>query len=153
MEILLAIAGAASAGGLLAYGSVANVQLMQIIRSSIGAATVSFMIGFTALALLMVLGIIGPLSLNQLSQAPWWAFLGGALGASFVTFNNLSISKLGLTTTTMAIVFSQMLMSLIVDQFGLFGVMSRSVSLPRLLGAVLLLAAVIVAQLDSKFSR
>ncbi|MBD2472450.1 DMT family transporter [Nostoc sp. FACHB-145] len=153
MEILLTIAGAGSAGGLLAYGSAANVRLMQVIRSAIGAATVNFTIGFTTLALLMVLGVIGPLSLNQLSQAPWWAFFGGALGATYVTLNTLSIPKLGLTNTTMAVAFGQMLMSLIIDQFGLFGVMSHIVSAPRLLGTGLLLAAVILTQLDAKNNR
>ena len=153
MEILLAIAGAGSAGGLLAYGSAANVRLMQVIRSAIGAATVNFTIGFTTLALLMVLGVIGPLSLNQLSQALWWAFFGGALGANYVTLNTLSIPKLGLTNTTMAVAFGQMLMSLIIDQLGLFGVMSHIASAPRLLGTGLLLAAVILTQLDAKHSR
>jgi bacterial/archaeal transporter family-2 protein len=52
----------------------------------------------------------------------------------------------------MAVAFGQMLMSLSIDQFGLFGVMSHIVSAPRLLGTGLLLAAVILIQLDAKHS-
>jgi transporter family-2 protein len=148
MEILLAIIGAGSAGGLLAYGGAANAKLMQVTRSPIAAATINFVIGFSILAILLAFKVIGPLSINQLFQAPWWAFLGGALGATFVTLNTITIPKLGLTTTTMAIVFSQMLMSLMVDQFGLLGVTQHSISFPRFIGVTLLLVAVIITQLD-----
>jgi transporter family-2 protein len=153
MEIILAILGAGSAGGFLAYGSAANTKLMQLTRSPIAAATINFIMGFLTLAILLLLKVISPLSINQISQAPWWAFLGGALGAIFVTLNTIIIPKLGLTTTTMAIVFGQILMSLIVDQFGLLGVATRSISIPRLIGTGLLLAAVIMTQFNLKHEK
>ncbi|WP_272867778.1 DMT family transporter [Nostoc sp. PCC 7120 = FACHB-418] len=49
-----------------------------------------------------------------------WAFLGGLLGAIFVTLSTLIVPKLGLTTTTLVVVFSQMFMSLVIDQLGWF---------------------------------
>lgn len=118
MDILLAILGAGSAGSFLAVGAAANAQLKQTLRSAIGAATVNFLVGFSVLTLLLALGIFKSPDLERFAQVPWWAYSGGLLGALFVSLSTLTVPKLGLTTATLAVVCSQMVMSLIIDQFG-----------------------------------
>lgn len=146
MDILLALLGAGSAGSFLAIGSAANARLRSTIHSSIAAATINFGVGFCILTLLLVLGILQPFSLDKIAGTPWWAFLGGLLGAGFVTLNTLIIPKLGLTTTTLAVVFSQMVMSLIVDQLGWFGIIPHALTIPKLLGIGLLFVAILLSQ-------
>lgn len=153
MEILLAILGAGSGGSFIAIGSAANARLRQTLHSPIAAATVNFFVGFSTLTLLMVLGIFKLPSLDRLANVPGWAFWGGLLGATFVTLSTLTVSQLGLTTSTLAVVCSQMMMSLVVDRFGWFGITPHPMSPLRVLAIGLLVVAIALTQLDSASRR
>ena len=131
MEILIVLLTASSAGGFLSIGAAANARLRRSLRSPVAAATVNFMVGFSTLTLLLVLGVLGSVDLSRLALVPWWAFLGGLLGAVFVTLNTLVVPQLGLTTTTLAVVCSQMTMSLLVDQWGWFGLTPHPINASR----------------------
>lgn len=148
MDILLAILGAGSAGSFLAVGAAANAQLKQTLRSAIGAATVNFLVGFSVLTLLLALGIFKSPDLERFAQVPWWAYSGGLLGALFVSLSTLTVPKLGLTTATLAVVCSQMVMSLIIDQFGWFGVPLHSLNHSRVFAIALLIVAIALTQFD-----
>ena len=148
MEILIVLLTASSAGGFLSIGAAANARLRRSLRSPVAAATVNFMVGFSTLTLLLVLGVLGSVDLSRLALVSWWAFLGGLLGAVFVTLNTLVVPQLGLTTTTLAVVCSQMTMSLLVDQWGWFGLTPHPINASRAIAIVLLLVAVALTQLD-----
>lgn len=154
MEILLALLGAGSAGSFLAMGAAANARLMKTLNSPIAAAAINFSVGFSVLSVLIAIGLLKTsFKLEMLVNVPWWAFLGGFLGAAFVTLNTLTIPKLGLTTTAIAVVLSQMTMSLAIDSLGWFGVVQRSVSASKLFGIALLFAAIALTQLDNNRSN
>lgn len=148
MDILFAIVGAGSAGSFLAIGSAANARLRKTLHSPIAAAAVNFLVGFSVLTGLMTLGLFQSPNVQQFSTVPWWAFLGGILGAAFVSLNTLTVPNLGLTATTLAVVCSQMIMSLVVDQFGWFGVPAHPLSVSRLFAIILLIVAIALTQLD-----
>ncbi len=148
MDILLAILGAGSAGSFLAIGSVANVQLKQTLRSPIAAAAINFLVGFSILTLLLGLGLFKFPGWERFAHVPWWAFSGGLLGAMFVSLSTLTVPKLGLTTTTLTVVFSQMVMSLVVDQWGWFGVPPHALNASRVFAIGLLIVAIALTQLD-----
>ncbi|MBE9225319.1 DMT family transporter [Phormidium sp. LEGE 05292] len=149
MNILLAILGTGLAGSFLALGAAANAQLKQTLHSPLAAATINFIVGFSVLTLLMVLGVFKSDNLDKLSSVPWWAFLGGLLGAIFVTLQTLIVPKLGLTTTTLAVVCSQMIVSLSIDQFGWFGITPHPLNTSRIVAICLLLGAIALTQLGS----
>ncbi|MBD2114944.1 MULTISPECIES: DMT family transporter [Cyanophyceae] len=148
MDMLIALLGAASGGGFLSVGAAANAQLRQTLHSPIAAAAINFMVGSSTLTLLLVLWVFGPQQLDRLGQVPWWAFGGGGLGAIYVTVNTLVVSQLGLTTTTLAVVCSQMVLSLVIDQWGWFGLAPHPISAARVVAIGLLLGAVTLTQLD-----
>ncbi|HSM83664.1 MAG TPA: DMT family transporter [Nodosilinea sp.] len=155
MDMLIALLGAGSGGGFLAVGAAANARLRQTLHSPLAAAAVNFMVGSSTLTLLLVLGVfgpqlLGPQALERLGQVPWWAWGGGGLGAIYVTVNTLVVAQLGLTTTTLAVVCSQMLLSLVIDQWGWFGLVPQPVSAARVVAIGLLLGAVTLTQLDRK---
>jgi transporter family-2 protein len=133
---------------LIAIGAAANARLRQTLHSSIAAAAINFIVGFITLALLMMLQVLPLSPLDRLLVVPWWAFLGGFLGAVFVTLNTLVVPQLGLTTTTIAVVCSQMLLSLVIDQLGWFSMAPRSISASRMIAIGLLIVAVTLTQLD-----
>ncbi|WP_448573605.1 DMT family transporter [Trichothermofontia sp.] len=152
MEILLALLGAGSAGGLSTIGVAANARLRKTLGSPIATTIVNFIVGFTVLTLLITLRVVPiPASVN-LAAVPWWAFSGGVIGALFVSLNTLIVPRLGLTATTLAIVLSQMCMSLLIDSWGWLGVMPQPISRARMVAIVLLLIAIVLTQLDRKAS-
>lgn len=153
MDILLAIVGAGSAGSFLAIGSAANARLKQTLHSPIAAAAINFLVGFSILTILIASGLFKLPDVNQFANVPWWAFLGGLLGATFVSLSTLTVPKLGLTTATLAVVCSQMIMSLWVDQFGWFGVPVHPLNFSRVFAIALLIVAITLTQLDRQHSN
>ena len=148
MDIVFAILGAGSAGSFLAIGSAANARLKQTLHSPIAAAAINFFMGFSTLALLIVVGIFKAPDLAKFATVPWWAFIGGFLGAIFVSLNTITVPKLGLTTNTLAVVCSQMIMSLVIDQFGWLGIPSHSLNVSKVFAIALLIGAIGLTQLD-----
>lgn len=148
MDLLFAIVGAGSAGSFLAIGSAANARLKQTLQSAIAAAAINFLVGFSILAILIASGLFELPNFQQFAIVPWWAFLGGLLGATFVSLSTLTVPKLGLTTATLAVVCSQMIMSLVVDQFGWLGVPVHPLNFSRVFAITLLMVAITLTQLD-----
>ena len=89
-----------------------------------------------AVALLVVAAFVRkPLpSLARLGDVPWWVWIGGLLGAFYVTGSIVTAPKLGAMTLAAAIVFGQTLASLLLDQFGWVGFEEQHATPGRLLG-------------------
>ena len=90
-----------------------------------------------------------PLPSEQgLAQMPWWAPLGGVVGAFAVVAGLLFVGKVGAGAFAGLIITANILMSLVIDRFGLFGMESHDLSGGRIAGAVLMVAGI---TLISKF--
>ena len=71
---------------------------------------------------------------------PWYYFIGGLLGAGYITTVIFTVGVLGAGGITAATVSAQLVTSMILDQFGWFGLEKHPITWTRLAG-VLLLAA------------
>ncbi|KAF9422513.1 hypothetical protein BGZ94_008553 [Podila epigama] len=80
----------------------------------------------------------------MLSKAPWWSWLGGILGALFVTITILSIPTLGAGTTSAIIVCAKLIFSCIIDHFRFFAIPQRKYTLWRGVATCTLVASVAV---------
>lgn len=60
--------------------------------------------------------------------APWWAWIGGVLGAYYVVINISFAYKLGAGTAVAVFVCSQLGMSVVLDLTGLVGFQKRTFS-------------------------
>jgi len=109
---------------------------------SVQAASFSFLVGTAALLLisLFVRGGLG--NLSHVGRAPWWALIGGLLGAVYVTVAIVAVRTLGASGLTAVVITGQLAISVAIDRFGLLGVTRQSVGLQRILGLVLLVAGV-----------
>jgi transporter family-2 protein len=140
--LLLALA----AGVLLPVQAGLNAQLRTALGSPVAAALISFLVGTAGLAAIAVL-LRTPLPLGRAWAAttPWqWA--GGLIGAAYVLAAVVLAPRLGAATLIAAVVAGQMLSSLLLDQYGLVGFPVHSLTLVRLLGAVLVITGVILIQ-------
>jgi uncharacterized membrane protein YdcZ (DUF606 family) len=74
--ILLSMAG----GMAVAAQALINARLQLAAGNSVLAATLSFAVGLTALLAVLALQPAGAVTGHSLGSAPWWAWIGGALG-------------------------------------------------------------------------
>jgi transporter family-2 protein len=119
-----------------------NNRLAGTLENPILAALVSFIVGTSALAVYVVASGTPVGNLSLIRGAPVMSWTGGLFGAFFVTSTVLLIPRLGVAMTFGLVVAGQMLMSLVFDNFGLLGVEVKPVNVPRVLGAILVIAGV-----------
>jgi transporter family-2 protein len=73
-----------------------------------------------------------------------WA--GGAFGVCFISLALMLLPKLGASGFVALALAGQMLASLMLDHFGLFGLAERQLTTPRVVGALLLMGGVALIQ-------
>jgi bacterial/archaeal transporter family-2 protein len=115
-----------------------NGSLGKKIGSFEGAFT-SFFIGTLFLTILTL--FFGKGQITHLFQVPKWNLLGGLLGAIFVTLVIISVPNVGAALTIFAAIIGQVVISIIIDHFGLFGATKIPMNVHRLLGLCFMLAA------------
>jgi bacterial/archaeal transporter family-2 protein len=137
----LAICLGAGAGCLVGMQAPINSRLGKSI-GGIQAATFSFLVGTTALVLLSSVLRGGLGSLGHVGRAPWWALVGGLLGAVYVFVAIEAVRTLGASGLTAVVITGQLVISVAIDRFGLFGIAKQHISTGRVVGLVLLAAGV-----------
>ncbi len=138
--ILLVLFGGAAA----ATQVVVNSQLRNWVGHPVLATFFSFLTGAVVLFVYVLALRIPRPELSKMLQAPWWVWLGGVLGAFYVFSTIVAAPKLGAAVLIGVAVTGQMLISLLLDHFGLFGLPRHPVSIWRLFGAGLLLLGVAI---------
>ena len=132
------------AGAMMPTQAATNNKMAVVIDSPILAAFISFFIGTLGL-LVYVIASGTPLSnMWNAKDAPAVAWIGGLLGAFFVTTTVLLAPRLGVAMTFSLIVLGQMLITLIIDHFGLLGVPVQQVTLSRVAGILLVIGGVVL---------
>lgn len=81
-------------------------------------------------------------------RLPWWQLLGGLCGAFLVITQGLTVGVIGVAVFTVAVVAGQATSSLVVDRAGLGPGAAQPVTVTRIAGAVLTIAAVVLAVSD-----
>jgi bacterial/archaeal transporter family-2 protein len=133
---------ALAAGAMLPIQFGINAQLAAWLGSSVRAALVSFVVGAASLALVAVAAARDWPSGDRIGAAPWWVWIGGALGAFYVLGSIVAAPRLGAVTLFAIILAGQALASLAVDHFGWVGFDEHPVGALRLAGVALLAAGV-----------
>lgn len=133
-------------GGLIPIQTAANSRL----RLSVGNhPVVSALISFSVALLVAIVATI-ILRGNPLphfapgTSAPWWVWLGGLMGVCFVLGNIVLFPRLGAVQTVVLPILGQVVMGLVIDRFGLFNAPRIDVSVPRILGALVVLVGIVV---------
>ena len=143
MSRWLAVVLGAGAGCLVGMQAPINSRLGKSV-GTVQAATFSFLVGTTVLLLILAFVNGGYGALGKLSGAPWWALIGGLLGAVYVTVALVAVRTLGASGLTAVVIAGQLAISLAIDRFGLFGVAKQQIAASRVLGLVLLLVGALL---------
>jgi transporter family-2 protein len=145
------IALGVAAGAVLPIQGAVNAQLRSDLDQPLAAGAFSFAVATAAMALALIVALTVARAprprATELGVLPWWGWLGGLVGATYVTSVFVLIPRIGVAPTIALTVAGQQLASLLVDRYGLLRLPRRSISAVRLAGVVLLLAGVILIQL------
>ena len=123
-----------------------NSQLSTILKHPLQASFISFTGGFLIL-LIIVLVLNKPFpGFGEMQKTPWYLFTGGAFGVAFVSAIIILIPRIGATNLIAAALVGQLVMSVIVDHYGLLKVPVHEISWIRIVGVLLLIGGVLLVQ-------
>lgn len=138
--LIVVLAGAATG-----VQSPTNALLTRAFGSPIGSALVSFSVG-TGLLLAAVLALGVRANWSAARALPWYAYVGGAYGALFVSVAAYAAPRLGVGFTLIMLVSGQLVAAMLIDNYGLFGLARQPLSLARVAGVALVIAGVILVR-------
>lgn len=143
---LIALTGA----GLAAQAAI-NTRLRTFVGSPVLAVMISVGVSFLVMSAVAAFGAGGGMGtgFSRMIGAPWWIFAGGVLGAVFLLAMILAVSRVGVATAVTSAIAGQVVGSLFIDHFGLFGAERAPVTTPRLVGAGLLFMGVLLVSQKS----
>jgi transporter family-2 protein len=139
----LAVLLGVGAGCLVGMQAPINSRLGKSV-GSVEAATISFLVGTVALVLILLVVRGGVGGVGHVSRVPWWALVGGLLGAVYVSVALVAVRTLGASGLTAVVITGQLVISVLIDRFGLLGVARQAVGVQRIAGLVLLAAGVVL---------
>lgn len=143
MPLPLAAALAALAGCCIALQASANGKFRENLQSPAWAAYFSIC-GTILTASLAMLVLRPPLpSRETLGGTQWWNWVGGPLGTLIVLAGATLVRELGGAMFIALVVGGQLLCSLLLDHFGLMGLIQKELTVGRVIGAVLVVAGVV----------
>jgi len=130
------------AGVLQAWGPPMNNALKKALVNPWLGSLVSFL-PIVAFLSVVLMCLPRPLpTAGALIQMPWWAPLGGLGGAFAVVAGLRFVAKVGAGTFAGLTITANILMSLVIDKFGLFGMDTHALSIGRMIGAALMVAGI-----------
>lgn len=119
-----------------------NSKLAGMVDGAIPAAFVSFLVGTLALAVVLAVMGQGVPFTTALKASPWWYWIGGTMGAFFVTATVILAPRIGGGAMIALTLAGQVAASMALDHFGLLGFPHITFDGKRLAGSILLLAGV-----------
>jgi transporter family-2 protein len=120
-----------------------NNKMSKELASGAGASMISFLIGFCALLLFIVVNK-DTFQMSGLRTAPLYTWFAGVLGAFYVTIVVLAFPKLGPALTFGLVVAGQLIMSLLLDHFNILVHVPHEINFYRIIGAVLIIIGVVL---------
>jgi bacterial/archaeal transporter family-2 protein len=137
--LLLGLAGGAS----LVIQAALNAGLRARLESVAWAGFVSYVGGTLAMICALVIGR-APVPVAQFQETPPIWLLGGFFGAAYLGVSIVLLPRLGAATVVALVVTGQLISSMVIDRFALLGVPHHPFGAGRALGALLLLAGVVL---------
>jgi bacterial/archaeal transporter family-2 protein len=141
---LLLVLFAVVSGVFLPLQAGLNRRLAAYVGGPVRASMISFFVGAIVLLVVTLLFTRGG---AKPGDAPWWAWVGGALGAFYVTSTVVVPGRIGVAAYFGIVVAAQLVMSVLADQFGWVGFEKHAITPLRGLGVALLVSGALLVRL------
>ena len=126
----------------------AYAQLSAIVGNPIQATTVAFFVA--TVALLLFCTCMGKTQLVGKAfsrEYPWWMWTGGLCGAIIVFGNAWLVGHVGVGVFSMSLLVGQLALSMLMEHYGWLGAPRKSITWPKIVGILLMLAGVALIRL------
>jgi len=133
-------------GAFLPLQAALNTKLGKTVASPLYASLISFLIGSAGLALYILL-TRQTVSFTALKSAPLYVWVGGLLGACYVTAIILLFPRLGPGLTFGLVVAGQMTLAALLEHFNILVSQPHPITFIRILGMLLIIVGVILVRL------
>lgn len=142
-----ALAAVTAAGGMIALQARVNGELTERTGTALITAVANFVVGLGALVAIVTVTRRWPAtrSLGSGNRRLWW-FCGGFIGASLVVTTSYAVPIIGVALLVVCLVAGQLIGGLVVDWAGIAPGGRRPVTIARLAGAALAIAAVLLSR-------
>lgn len=133
-------------GALVPFQGGANAALGRALGHPLWASVGSLIVSLICiLPALIALRVPMP-DLGTAMAQPKWIWIGGLVGIIYVTAATFLMPMMGAAGFMIAVIAGQLIGSLIIDRFGLMGLVPKPIDLWRALGAGLVLAGALLFQ-------
>jgi transporter family-2 protein len=148
LEAAVLTAFALVAGALIAFQAPINAAAAAALGHPLAGATLSFSVGTIALLVLTALFLRQTIDLAALKTLPLYLIVGGGLlGALYVTSTIVLTPRIGVAAVITLGIAGQLLAGLLLDRFGLFGLVERGLTTGRVGGVAMVLIGAIMVRL------
>ena len=139
----------------LSLGAGLSVALQQVLNANLRAGLgspwlagfVSYLGGTLVMLVILLVSREPWFSAASVARTSWFSWTGGVFGAIFIGISIIMVPRLGAATVLALIVVGQMIGSLTMDHFGLFGLAQHPATPVRLVGAASLILGVALIRL------
>lgn len=146
MSNLIYIVFAVMMGAAISTQPPINASMARVLGSPLLAATVSIAISLgLVLALWFSWGKSGG-DIAAVRSLPWWAVVGGVVGALFVAGSLVAAPVLGVALFFVCVLVGQLLGSSVIDQTGAFGLDVKPMNPMKLIGIFLVVVGAVLVQ-------
>ncbi|ENK0556774.1 DMT family transporter [Clostridium sporogenes] len=119
------------------------IFLNGVLSEKIGLYISTLIYHVLGLLLILLVSIVRKNKLPKFNKIPVILFLPGILSVLVIFLNNLSSSKIGITLTAGMGLFGQLVISTLIDHFGLFGVQVNKMRKEKILSFSLIITGLI----------
>ncbi len=141
---MLSFLFAALAGAAMSLQGVMNTRLsekMGLMESNLFVQATAAVLSLAAMLL------FGKGHFAAIAQAPWYSWLGGALGLGITVFVMLSLKGLSTTVAISAILIAQLITAALIDGFGWMGQEKLNLGWQQFVGVGLMLGGMLLFKL------
>jgi transporter family-2 protein len=139
---LIYLALALITGALIPIQASTNAAFSKSIGNPFITGLMVFIVGLLGMTLFLLITRTSLPSHSQLTAAPLYGYLGGAIVATYVVMITILVPRIGVGTAIAFIVTGQMLCAIVIDHFGLFNVQVRPVDAGRITGVLLMIGGI-----------
>ncbi|KXZ71823.1 DMT family transporter [Acinetobacter venetianus] len=143
-QLLFILPLALGVGIAMAFQTAINAQFREHLHSPLQAAFLSFLVGTIILAFLVYFQDVSKPNLSELSNIPWYLWIGGCLGVYAISMSIYTAPKLGFLTFSGLVIFGQLVISMLLDHFGWIGTDKTPINWQRLLGGIIIFIGVLL---------
>ena len=117
------------------------------------AAFFSFAIGTLCLGVVMLWQSDLTAATDNISNQPWWRWVGGAIGAVFVFSGTFLAPKIGLLNMVFLIILGQLMAGMLIDYFGLIQMPVRTLGIHKYIGLSVMIVGLVFFMFGDKLVK